>query len=292
MRSLTGAWSALGLMLALSLVACGGGPTEADRDPANVERASPSLSAHALDETASALAEDGGDPGLAEVAPGPRPMAGVFDVGVIPSSGVGCPAGSDEIMIRMDDEDDSNGSSRSGYIGKTNFHENAWDTRFWFCRVDGALFHPFSQAASAADQRDDYAVLKLGTTCPADSQEFSRTYDNEDSGNGNTRSGVIAPNISNSNTKLFFCLFRYSSSGAVQSAFPALGVGFQYGVFGPEDFNRGALAFGRFRSDDEDDGNTNQFSAPSDALTAARRIIEPDARVSHGATIHHVIRAR
>jgi hypothetical protein len=263
----------------MSLTACLEAPDSLDQD--------------SLDETANALEkDDGGDPGFAEVAPGPKLNAGVFDVGVIPDSGVGCPAGSDEIMIRMDDEDDSNGSSRSGFIGKTNFQDNASNTRFWFCRVDGSLFRPFSGAANASDQRDDYAVLKLGTTCPANSQEFSRTYDNEDDGNANSHAGVITPNVSNAGTKLFFCLFRYASSGVPQSVFPNLGSGFRYGVFGPEDFNRGALAFGRFRSDDEDGGNANQYAAPTDAINAAQRIIQPDTTVSHGATIHHVIRAR
>jgi hypothetical protein len=194
--------------------------------------------------------------------------------------------------IRMDDEDDGNGSSRSGFIGKTNFQENTSNTRFYFCKVDGSQFHAFSGAASAADLRDDHAVLKLGTSCPSDSQEFSRHYDNEDDGNANFEVGVITPNVSNANTTLFFCLFRFSSSGVIQSTFPNLGTGFRYGVFAPADFNRGALASGRFRSDDEDSGNASTYTAPSDAVLAAKRIIEPDTTVSHGATIHHVIRAR
>ena len=32
------------------------------------------------------------------------------------------------------------------------------------------------------------------------------------------------------------------------------------------------------------DGNANGYSAPTDALIAAKRIVEPDTRVSHGAT--------
>jgi hypothetical protein len=59
--------------------------------------------------------------------------------------------------------------------------------------------------------------------------------------------------------------------------------GFHYGVFAPDDFNR-ALALGSIRTDDEDDGNRNDFYAPPDALTAAKRVVEPDTQVSHGAT--------
>jgi hypothetical protein len=234
-----------------------------------------------------------GEAPLPETPPGPRLNAGVFDVGVIPDRNVGCPAGADELVIRMDDEDDNNGSSRSGFIGKTNFEEDSENTRFYFCRVNGALFRPFSPASQASNLRDDYAVLKLGTTCPTGSQEFSRFYDNEDSGNNNFFNGVIDPNQSGSNTRLFFCIFRFASTGtSTQTAFPSLGTGFRYGVFAPADFNRAPLAVGRFRSDDEDSGNANTITAPSDALLAVKRIIEPDTAVSHGATIHHVIRAR
>lgn len=236
------------------------------------------------------VGEEAGDEVVAEAT---SEIAGVFDVGVIPDRNVGCPGGSEEIMIRMDDEDENNGSRRSGFIGKTNLGDNASNTRFWFCKVDGSVFRPFTTAAAGADLRDDYAVLKLGTSCPAGSQEFWRYYDNEDGGNANSRNGVIAPNVSNANTKLFFCLFRFAPAGvSTMSAFPDLGIGFRYGVFAPADFNRSPLGFGSFRSDDEDDNNQNDYGAPADALLAAQRIIQPDTTVSHGATIHRVIRAR
>jgi hypothetical protein len=218
---------------------------------------------------------------------------GVFEVGVIPDVSVGCPGGSDEIVIRMDDEDSGNASRRSGYVGKTNLQETSSATRFYFCKVDGTVFRPFTTFDQGSDQRDDYAVLKLGTTCPNGSQEFSRFFDNEDSNNGNFSSGDITPNISNTNTRLFFCLFRVAAPGALtMGSFPDLGAGFSYGVFGPTDFNRGALAFGTIRTDDEDSGNANSYSAPSDALLAAKRIIQPDTSTSSGATLLHVVRAR
>jgi hypothetical protein len=233
------------------------------------------------------------DNGLTPIDGSAQLNAGVFEVGVIPDVGVGCPAGADEIMIRMDDEDSNNGSSRSGFIGKTNSGDSSSNTRFFFCKVDGTVFRPFSGPAEAENQQDDYAVLKLGTTCPAGSQQFSRHYDNEDSGNRNSRLGDITPNISNQDTTLNFCLFRFAAAGvATMSTFPSFGTGFRYGVFAPADFNRGALAFGTFRSDDEDSNNGNTYTVPSDALSSAQRIVFPDATVGHGATIHRVIRAR
>jgi hypothetical protein len=239
----------------------------------------------AIDET---VKKDGVDLPV-ELPSGPQRNAGAFDIGVIPDMGVNCPAGSEEIVIGMDDEDTANQSSRSGFIGKTNLGESTFATRFYFCKVNGAVFRPFSTSGNAADQRDDYAVLKLGTTCPADSQEFARGYDNEDTNNANFHIGVITPNLSNTGTTLIFCLFRFSSLGLVQPSFPNLG--FRYGVFAPSDFNRGALAFGSFTSDDEDTSNISSFTAPNDALVAAKRIIEPSASF-FGSTIHHVVRAR
>ena len=41
-------------------------------------------------------------------------LGGVFDIGIVPEVGYGCPAGSDEIRIRMDDEDSANGTFLNG----------------------------------------------------------------------------------------------------------------------------------------------------------------------------------
>ncbi|HWO20117.1 MAG TPA: hypothetical protein VNO30_15125 [Kofleriaceae bacterium] len=218
-------------------------------------------------------------------------LGGVYDVGIVPEVGYGCPAGSDEIRIRMDDEDDGNGNLRSGWIGKTRSDGQSANTLLVFCRVDGDRFRPLSTSSSASNMRDDYAVLKLGTTCPSGSQEIWRRFDNEDDGNGNYAIGVISPNVSDSyGTKLYFCLFRYASPGvSIMTTFPDLGL--RYGVFAPSDFSRG-LALGYVRTDDEDSSNANGYSAPSDALEAARRIIQPDTTVSHGATYVRFARVR
>lgn len=218
-------------------------------------------------------------------------LAGVFDVGIVPEVGYGCPAGSDEIRIRMDDEDDGNANQQGGWIGKTRSDGQHANTLFVFCKVDGDLFRPLSTASNASNMRDDYAVLKLGTTCPSGSQEIWRRFDNEDDSNRNYSIGVISPNISNSyGTKLFFCLFRYAPAGvSTMPSFPDLGL--SYGVFAPGDFNRG-IWLGYVRTDDEDDSNANSYGAPSDALEAARRIIRPDTSVSHGATFVRFSRVR
>jgi hypothetical protein len=226
---------------------------------------------------------DGSDDGATQ-------LAGVFDVGIIPERGYGCPAGSDEIRIRMDDEDSGNANRQSGWIGKTRSDGQTANTLFVFCRVNGDLLRPLSGASNASDMADDYAVLKLGTTCPAGAQEFWRYFDNEDSGNGNYTVGVIAPNTSNQyGTRLYFCLFRYAPVGvSTMEGFPNLGL--PYGVFAPADFSRG-ISRGYVRTDDEDN-NANRYYASSDALEAAKRIVQPDTSVSHGATYVRFARVR
>jgi len=221
--------------------------------------------------------------------------AGVNDVGVIPDLNVGCPSGSEEITIRMDDEDDGNRSRRTGWVGKTNFGETSSATKFYFCKVDGSRFRPFEPFTSAGNVHDDYAVLKLGTTCPNDSQMVKRHFDNEDSDNRNSSTGVIDPNVtrrSGSFTDLYFCLFRHAAPGnPTMPAFPDLGTGFHYGVFGPANSSVSATR-GTIRSDDEDDDNANSISAPSDALFTLQFIISEDTTVTHGATNLRTLFAR
>jgi hypothetical protein len=197
---------------------------------------------------------------------------GSFPVGVIPGVNQDCPPNSDELIIRMDDEDTGNKSHQWLWVGRTNQNEtNSHNTRFYFCRVEGGLFRPFSTDLN--DVQDDYAVLKLGPSCPPGSVEFNRFFDNEDSHNANFFSGDIAPNESTGNTRLFFCMFRAAQpNDPTISSFPDLG--FSYGVFAPADFDHGALDKGEIRSDDEDTDNDNSYTVPAQASTAARRIVD------------------
>jgi hypothetical protein len=183
--------------------------------------------------------------------------AGTYDVGVI--SGGSCP---NPVTIYMDDEDSSNNSSLSGWVGATSSQ-----TRFQFCRVDGSAFKNISSWCSTV-RTNSYAVLKLGTTCPNGSVEFSRYFDNEDSGNNNSNSGNISPSTQDSGgTRLKFCGFlqdnptvdircAWPTSPLDLNNFPILG--FAYGVFaGP----RVATAFesGAIYTDDEDSSNSNNW---------------------------------
>jgi hypothetical protein len=187
--------------------------------------------------------------------------AGPYDVGVIPGST--CPSGSERITIRMDDEDNQNANSSSGWIGAIVSNNN---TTFVFCRVDGAQFLPMEAP---------YAVLQLAAQCPPYSFPFTRYFDNEDSQNINTSTGNIWPNWTswaNSDTQLNFCLFGAFSWGGW--GFPDLGM--EYGVFASNLPNSG-LANGHLYTDDEDQSNQNAFDTDYYNLgTSASQIIWGD----------------
>lgn len=228
----------------------------------------------------------------AEDLPLQAQVTGGFDVGIIPDLDEQCPAGSDEIVIRMDDEDTGNSSSQLNWVGKTNAGEGVHNTRLYFCRVDGTKFKPFSTIANLGDDKDDYAVLKLDAACPPGSVEFSRHFDNEDNANANWSVGNIAPNVSAANTTLEFCAFRAAQLGdPIINQFPSFGANFRYGVFGPQDFQHGIFGpidQGTIRTDDENTANTNSYTATPASLMAVQRIIEPAGTV----TVLHVLRAK
>lgn len=194
------------------------------------------------------------------LAPSTAAAAGPLDVGVLLNAG-NC-AGNEFVRIRMDDEDDNNANFRSGYIGSIISDSN---TEFGFCRVSGIGFFP--------DKTRPYAVLKLGATCPNNSIEFSRRFDNEDSGNNNFSVGNIVPNVSDSNTLLFFCLFPPDSVNGKPRPF----LGFAYGFFGVGNWPHTGVV----HTDDEDDDNNNRYAAPPSFSAMAQSIISagPDTNL-------------
>lgn len=172
------------------------------------------------------------------------------DIGIVPGVN-GCPSGSEAITIYMDDEDNANANSQTGWIGAIIQDQN---TTFKFCRVNGTQFVPASAGV--------YAVLQLDNNCPNNSFTVVRYFDNEDNSNQNyfhTSAGYgIHPNsqssVPASFTSLSFCIFLPSS--APSPGFPDLGI--EYGVFASSDLT-GALAVGSLYIDDEDAANNNHY---------------------------------
>lgn len=204
---------------------------------------------------------------------------GQFDVGVFRGTGV-C-SETEPITIYMDDEDGSNKDGTSGWIGASHVDRN---TTLEFCREDGTQFGKLA-ASSAGARTGDYAVLKLGDSCPSGSVEITRYFDNEDMNNENFIVGDASPNRQNfddfnigflkpghSETELHMCLFRPENSGGLTlNSLPVLS--YTYGVAAASDFV-GAVSTGVIQTDDEDMVNRNRLSAPDDAtLAAAQRII-------------------
>jgi hypothetical protein len=190
----------------------------------------------------------------------PRPVY-TYDVGVIPDGG--CPYASQAVTLHMDDEDRRNANGRWGWRGAITSDSN---TTLRFCRVDGTKFKPLSTGNYTSNH---YAVLKLGNTCPNDSVNFTRHFDNEDNRNANWSSGGIGLNVSDRNTTLRFCLFRNGPS--TMSSMPDLGFG--YGVFAASNFSK-ALQTGGIHTDDEDNNNANYYiDVVGNAMTDINRII-------------------
>lgn len=196
------------------------------------------------------------------------------DVGVIPN-GADCPSPEQQTEIHMDNEDHNESSSNTGWVGGTRL-DAAKNTTFVFCRVSGSQFASLNSTSSA---RSDYAVLKLGASCPSGSVEFVRFFDNEDNQNRNNWLGNISPNTNIDNTTMRFCLFRGASGYA--SGLPSLG--FSYGVFAHETFGFKDLS-GSIYTDDQDDvlfnPNDNYYdaeaswkSSDSSWLTKVNRIV-------------------
>lgn len=184
-----------------------------------------------------------------------------YDVGVIMPAGSVCP--DEHVMLTNENERESNDSYMSGWVGATT--QSGGKTMYHFCRVDG---QQFSRARSTLAS-SNYAVLKLGTTCPSGSVEFERYFDNEDRprgcpswpwacGIGKPETiGTYGPSYySSNNLHMKMCMFRASATGSLQP-FPSIGI--PYGVFGTSalPFDTGS---GIVYQDDEDDSNRNKLT--------------------------------
>jgi hypothetical protein len=167
-------------------------------------------------------------------------------------------------MLTIDSGHNNNNTHSSGWIGETTVGTKS---ALRFCRIDGRLLRPVRSSNTA----HNYAVLKLGSSCPAGSVEFTRYFDNNDAcGNSTNPScntyadlsflGDIAPNQYGGNYAnnlwMRFCMFRASSS-ASSFSFPNLG--HSYGVFAAAGLI-GAMESGYLYTDDEDSANNNSTS--------------------------------
>ena len=185
----------------------------------------------------------------------------VRDVGVL--AHVDRCGSAENVAILLDDENDGNQSSSSGWTGISSTEPRG--TLLRFCRADGERFRP---------ARQGYAVLKLGQACPSGSYDVTRVFDNEDQSTRNAWSDADAawPNgerrrfkhniVPSMDMALTFCVFPPRTDGA---ALPVLGHG--YGVLAAPDFPR-ALAAGTIHIDDENDDNQNEPSAPIPGLSS------------------------
>lgn len=164
------------------------------------------------------------------------------------------------ITIHMDDEDRRNNNSRWGWIGAITSNRN---TTWRFCKVNqsgfGGDFSPLAYGSRDAD----YAVLKLGATCPSGARTIKRWQDNEDWRNANWSSGNTYPNVNSGgrNWVTYYCHFNGGAGGSsgLMGTFPW--ASFSYGVFGSQAMpQQYALAYGYVYQDDEDWYNINYWN--------------------------------
>ncbi|MCP3058396.1 hypothetical protein LXT21_06410 [Myxococcus sp. K38C18041901] len=204
------------------------------------------------------------EPDIEAVASSSAPLS-ANDVGVIAPE-TGCPAFAPTVWIHMDNEDSRQSSHTSGWVGATQVN-GAGNTTFTFCRVDGNKFKALSTSAGPSS---NFALLKLGASCPAGSAEFGRYFDNEDRDNMNSNSNSenIWPNVQGRDTTLYFCLFTGATTPA--SSLPILE--FEYGVFATPYFRFGKGA-GVIFNDDEDTRNANAYTVDYDFQWAAKAIV-------------------
>jgi hypothetical protein len=189
------------------------------------------------------------------------PATGDRDVGVLAGE-VGCGA-NEAITVYMDAEDSNPATSASGWTGISQVDRNVW---LEFCRTDGTAFQAAAQP---------YAVLQLGPSCPDGAKSAEVFIDNEDDGNENYVSGLIAPGKQDRNTTLRLCAFDAKSGAA--ASFPDLG--YQYGVFGgPAAMGNPGFGTGDMGSMFIDDENSDN----ADKITVAGAAANPAALVNHG----------
>jgi hypothetical protein len=221
-------------------------------------------------------AELGDHPAPAEEAVGSVQQALLtFEVGIVKTNpNLPCPSGNPaDASFYLDMEDTQTSSTlqdwRSGFSSiwalrpELTFPQPGTVLKgsgigLSFCSVHGRVFRGTND--------DDFAVLKLGTTCPNGSMEQSIRLDTEDSNNNNRWAGKLGPNIINYySATLFFCVFPGIQDFPL-SEFPKFGI--PYAVFhdfdqvGSTSINRLLFEKKYFYFDDEDTNSISRSAAP------------------------------
>lgn len=198
-----------------------------------------------------------------------------------------CPteAGRDGVALFLDNEDTPAPGVCSNETA--NWREGAWvapaavklphppcpadsipDSFIPLCRVDGRLFR--AMTADAARTENNYAVLKLGTSCPHGSIEMTKTISTESSATDKTfmRGHVGDGNRINTDpphtVTLAFCYFTVAAAPEQpMTEFPDLG--FPYAVFHDFDGPQPSWVLSKMwhQSDDEDTDNHDRTEPPA-----------------------------
>jgi hypothetical protein len=181
-------------------------------------------------------------------------------VGVIPENNTNCPG--KRIEIDVAPEMDKNNNHTDGWIGDWSWAKGSLG-RMVFCKVPSAGFKPAKSTSAQAN----YAVLKLGASCPTGSFEVVRYFDLEDTPyapSTTEQDKACLPSRhggkAGQNLWLHLCVFKANVAGS-STPFPDLA--FRYGVLGSPGVP-GDLASGFAYNDDEDDDNRTHWEGNDD----------------------------
>jgi hypothetical protein len=213
----------------------------------------------------------------AEAAGGSEDVASVSSalsgsmVGVIPDKNVSCPG--ERVDIQLYPEWNRNENHHEGWVGDWIWNDDAVG-RMVFCKVSSEGF----KRAKGSSPNANYAVLKLGASCPAESFEAIRYFDLEDSDyspsfveEDRTHPPSHHGGAAGQNLWLYLCVFKGAADG---SSTPFPDRDFRYGVLGSPGVP-GDTAHGWAHNDDEDDRNHTHWEYEGDSVDLST-IIEGD----------------
>lgn len=169
----------------------------------------------------------------------------------LPKASSGCPSGFSSGCVFQDNEDSNNANS----FGNTHLVDGSFgrDIRICYCTRR-------SSSGSGSWPRGQYCIAKKGS-CPSGFRSGSLFWDDEDSGNANSVTGVVPDGSYNGDTRIEYCCRNDGSrSSAIRLPTSNSFILYQYR-------SRGCQRVAGMNSreisisfDDEDSGNINSCS--------------------------------
>ena len=150
------------------------------------------------------------------------------------------------VSIYLDAEDSKNKNGVTGDQNPPGISVDRAGVRFTYC---------VEYASSLPRISYDYVVLQLDKECPSGSYSFVRHHDTEDSGNKNSMSGDVWPNVVDGNADLQYCFVP--KDGGSKEEFP---FSKEYGIFANPAEKITNIDHSMIGVDDENSNNKNSWN--------------------------------